>query len=243
MLNVMSKPDIRDWTALPFDGRNHLDGIDDGVKGLKIAYSPTLGHVNFVHPDIAKRVDAAAKAFEELGAVVEQVDPDLVDAESVFETHWFASAAAAGKTVPIEKQFMLDRGLRDIMDRGRRITAADYIDAASQRARIGERMQTFFQDYDLLLTPGQPMPAFTAGIEFPEGYGFTHWHQWTPFTYPFNLTQQPAAAVPCGFTADGLPAGLQLVGPLFQDALVLRAARAYENLNPFQMPVVPIQGE
>jgi aspartyl-tRNA(Asn)/glutamyl-tRNA(Gln) amidotransferase subunit A len=243
MLNVMSKPDIRDWTALPFDGRNHLDGIEDGVKGLKIAYSPTLGHVNFVHPDIAKRVDAAAKAFEELGAVVEQVDPDLVDAESVFETHWFASAAAAGKTVPIEKQFMLDRGLRDIMDRGRRIAAADYIEAASQRARIGERMQAFFQDYDLLLTPGQPMPAFTAGIEFPEGYGFTQWHQWTPFTYPFNLTQQPAAAVPCGFTADGLPAGLQLVGPLFQDTLVLRAARAYENLNPFQMPVVPIQGK
>ena len=104
-------------------------------------------------------------------------------------------------------------------------------------------MQAFFQDYDLLLTPGQPLPAFAAGIEFPEGYGFTRWHQWTPFTYPFNLTQQPAAAVPCGFTADGLPAGLQLVGPLFQDALVLRAARAYESLHPFQMPNAPIQGE
>jgi aspartyl-tRNA(Asn)/glutamyl-tRNA(Gln) amidotransferase subunit A len=243
MLNVMSGPDIRDWTALPPDNRNHLDDIEDGVKGLKIAYSPTLGHVKFVHPEIADRVDAAAKAFEELGAVVEQVDPDLADAESVFQIHWFASAAAAAKAVPVEKHFLLDRGLREIMDRGRRVAAADYIDAASQRAGIGERMQAFFQDYDLLLTPGQPLPAFAAGIEFPEGYGFTRWHQWTPFTYPFNLTQQPAAAVPCGFTANGLPAGLQLVGPLFQDALVLRAARAYESLHPFQMPDAPIQGE
>lgn len=243
MLNVMSGPDIRDWTALPPDDANNLDGIENGVKGLRIAFSPTLGHVDFVDPEIAERVAAAAKVFEELGASVEEVDPDLADAEAVFQTHWFASAAAAAKAVPMEKHFLLDRGLREIMDRGRRVAAADYIAAGSERAAIGERMQAFFQNYDLLLTPGQPLPAFTAGIEFPEGYGFTRWHQWTPFTYPFNLTQQPAAAVPCGFTSDGLPAGLQLVGPLFQDALVLRAARAYETQHPFKMPDAPIDGE
>lgn len=242
MLNIMAQPDIRDWTALPPDNVNHLADIEGGVAGLKIAFSLTLGHVEFVDPEIAALVTAAAKAFEELGAVVEEVDPDLADAQAVFQTHWFASAAAAGNTVPMEKHYLLDRGLGEIIERGRRVAASDYIDAASRRAAIGERMQAFFQDYDLLLTPGQPLPAFAAGKEFPDGFGFNRWHQWTPFTYPFNLTQQPAASVPCGFTSEGLPAGLQIVGPLYEDAAVLKAARAYETAHPFQMPDQPITG-
>ena len=242
MLNIMSRPDIRDWTALPPDDTDYLQNIEGGVKGLRIAYSPTLGHVDFVDPEIAVLVGSAAKTFEELGATVTEIDPDLSDAEAVFRTHWFASAAAAGAAVPLEKHYLLDRGLREIIERGRRVAASDYIEAASRRAAIGERMQAFFQDYDLLLTPGQPLPAFAAGIEFPEGLGFSRWHQWTPFTYPFNLTQQPAASVPCGFTSEGMPAGLQIVGPLFADAAVLRAARAYETQHPFKMPDEPKAG-
>ena len=242
MLNVMARPDIRDWTALPADGTNYLEGIEHGVEGLRIAFSLTLGHVKIVNPEIAELVTAAAQSFEKLGATVEEIDPDLTDAESIFRTHWFASAAAAEKSVPVDKRYLLDQGLRKIMERGRNVAAADYIEAASGRAAIGERMQAFFQDYDLLLTPGQPLPAFKAGIEFPDGFGFERWHEWTPFTYPFNLTQQPAANVPCGFTSEGLPAGLQIVGPLFADALVLRAAKAYENIHPFKMPDAPISG-
>ena len=184
----------------------------------------------------------AAKAFEDLGATVVETDPQLADAEAVFQTHWFASAAAAGSAIPMEKHYLLDRGLKEIISRGRNVAASDYIDAASRRAAIGERMEAFFQEYDLLITPGQPLPAFEAGAEFPEGYGFERWHQWTPFTYPFNLTQQPAASVPCGFTADGLPVGLQIVGPRFSDQLVLRAARSYEAVYPFKMPDNPVTG-
>ena len=104
-------------------------------------------------------------------------------------------------------------------------------------------MEAFFQEYDLLITPGQPLPAFEAGVEFPDDYGFERWHQWTPYTYPFNLTQQPAASVPCGFTQDGLPVGLQIIGARFADGLVLKAARAYEADHPFEMPKGPISGD
>lgn len=242
MLNVMAQPDIRDWTALPPDGVDHLAGIEDGVKGLRIAFSLTLGHIDIVAPEIAERVTVAARAFEALGASVEAVDPDLKDAKEVFRVHWFASAAAAHSRIPVAKHYMIDRGFLEIAERGRRIAASDYIEAASRRAAIGERMQAFFQDYDLLLTPGQPLPAFTAGIEYPEGHGFSRWYDWTPFTYPFNLTQQPAASVPCGFAGDGLPAALQIVGSLRADALVLRAARAYEAAHPFRMPDSPVVG-
>ncbi|MEC9185162.1 MAG: amidase, partial [Pseudomonadota bacterium] len=191
MLTIMAQTDIRDWTALPPTNLDYLDNIESGVKGLKIAFSPTLGHVDFVNPEIASSVAEAAKAFEDLGATVVETDPQLADAEAVFQTHWFASAAAAGSAIPMEKHYLLDRGLKEIISRGCNVAASDYIDAASRRAAIGERMEAFFQEYDLLITPGQPLPAFEAGAEFPEGYGFERWHQWTPFTYPFNLTQQP----------------------------------------------------
>ncbi len=94
-------------------------------------------------------------------------------------------------------------------------------------------MTRFHQSWDLLLTPSLPIPAFQVGRFMPEGDDVRDWIGWTPFTYPFNLTQQPAASIPCGFTADGLPVGLQIVGPMRRDDLVLRAARAFEQARPF----------
>ena len=102
----------------------------------------------------------------------------------------------------------------------------------SRRDELGRRMSCFLDEWDLLVTPTMPIPAFEAGRDVPEGWPERGWPSWTPFTFPFNLTQQPAASVPCGFTADGLPIGLQIVGPRHGDALVLRAARAYEAAHP-----------
>ncbi len=100
-------------------------------------------------------------------------------------------------------------------------------------------MSRFHERFDILLTPTLPIPAFDAGSEFPRTGPFARWRDWTPFTYPFNLTQQPAASVPCGFTSDGLPIGLQIVGGRYADAMVLRAARAFESVRPFPMPDAP----
>ncbi|MDX1455779.1 MAG: amidase family protein, partial [Gammaproteobacteria bacterium] len=90
----------------------------------------------------------------------------------------------------------------------------------------------FHAKYDLLLTPSLPIPAFTAGQEVPDGWPHERWPTWTPFTYPFNMTGQPACSVPCGFTQDGLPIGIQLVGARHRDDLVLRAANTYQKANP-----------
>ena len=97
-------------------------------------------------------------------------------------------------------------------------------------------MHGFLRDYDLLLTPSLPVAAFQVGQEVPDRMSKERWVGWTPFSYPFNLSRQPAASVPCGLTSEGLPAGLQIVGPLYGDALVLRAARAFESARPWKLP-------
>ncbi len=235
MLTVITRPDRRNWHPLPPDTADYTNGLDGGIEGLKIAFSPSLGGRR-VDPEIAALVAAAARRFEDLGAQVEAAEPDLAGNEENFRTHWFAGAANLFTRFSPEQQAQMDEGLREIADQGARITLLDYLAATDRRRVLQLNMSLFHQDYDLLLTPTLPIPAFDAGLEFPPDYGDDRWCDWTPFSYPFNLTQQPAASVPCGLTAAGLPAGLQIVGPLYADALVLRAARAFEQAAPWPMP-------
>jgi aspartyl-tRNA(Asn)/glutamyl-tRNA(Gln) amidotransferase subunit A len=117
----------------------------------------------------------------------------------------------------------------------------EYLGANAGRMALGTLLGTFHERYDLLLTPTMPLPAFEVGREVPAGSAARRWTSWTPFTYPFNMTQQPAASVPCGWTSKGLPVGLQVVGPRFADALVLAACAAFEQARPWrdQRPPLP----
>jgi len=239
MLTVLSEPDPRDWYALPPDGRDYRDGLEEGIKGLRIAFSPTLGGVGPVDREVALLVAEAARTFEELGARVEEADPPLAsgaEMADVFSRHWFAGAAAALRAFGPEQRRLMDPGLVEIAELGERISLMDYLDAVKRREAMGVAMNGFHQTWDLLITPTMPLPAFDAGQEAPVTATGERWVDWTPFTYPFNLTRQPAATVPCGFTAAGLPVGLQIVGALYDDARVLRAARAFETARPFSMP-------
>ena len=231
LLDVMAEPDARDWVALPPPTASFLDGLDDGVDGLRIAFSPELGHAT-VDPEVAGAVMRAVVAFAALGATVEHVDPGFEDPRAAFDVLWSAGAAQAVAGLGDPPPETLDPGLVEIAALGRSHTALDYLAAVGTRDRLAIHMSRFHEDWDLLLTPTLPLPAFEAGREVPDGWRDPRWPSWTPFTYPFNLTQQPAASVPCGFTAAGLPIGLQIVGPRYADAMVLRAARAYEAAHP-----------
>jgi aspartyl-tRNA(Asn)/glutamyl-tRNA(Gln) amidotransferase subunit A len=130
--------------------------------------------------------------------------------------------------LPAEKMKLVDPGLVKTFERGAAVTMKEYLQAANARGALGVRMKKFHETYDLLLTPALAVLAFTAGRLAPEDMGDAYWTAWTPFSYPFNLTQQPAMTVGCGFSKSGLPISLQLVGPMHRDDLVLRAAAAYE---------------
>jgi aspartyl-tRNA(Asn)/glutamyl-tRNA(Gln) amidotransferase subunit A len=231
LLDVLSEPDPRDWTALPPPERSFLDGLEDGVRGLRVAFSPDLGYVR-VDPEVAEAVARAAEALAALGAQVERVDPGFADPRDVYEVLWSAGAARLVADLGDVPPEVFDPGFAAVADVGRSHSLHDYLSAVRRRDELGIRMSRFHRDWDLLVTPATPIPAFAAGRDVPEGWPDPGWASWTPFTYPFNLTQQPAASVPCAFTAAGLPVGLQIVGPRHGDALVLRAARAYEAAHP-----------
>lgn len=235
MLTVISRPDARDWFSLPFDDVDYRDGLEDGVAGLRIAFSPALGYAE-VDAEIAALVESAVKAFEKLGAKVEGAEPGFDDPADIFRPHWYAGAAYSARKYTEAQQKLLDPGLREIIDQGHKLSLIDYMDAVDKRAALGMRMKAFHETYDLLLTPTMPIPAFDAGMELPPASDAERWMSWTPFSYPFNLTQQPAATAPCSFTKAGLPAGLQIVGRMHDDRTVLRAARAFERERPFEMP-------
>ena len=228
MMNVIAQPDARDWHALPYDGTDYTAKLGKGVKGLKIAFSPTLGYVD-VDPEIARLVKDAVKVLEELGATVEEIDPGFEDPALCFRTLWWAGARALLGKLPADRKKLLDPALADVVAQAKSISLDDYQDAVKERGLLGSRMRQFMERYDLLVTPALPIPAFAAGKLSPADDKTGKWVSWTPFSYPFNLTQQPAASVPCGFTAKGLPAGLQLVGRMFDDRTVLRTAYAYEQ--------------
>jgi len=237
MMNVITLPDARDWHALPHDARDYRVGLDHGVKGLRVAWSADLGYAK-VDPEVKRIVEKAVATFAALGAHVEAKDPGFEDCGPLFAAHWFPGAAAIVRGIPAAKRKLVDPGLLETARAGEKYAAADLFAAAAQRGALGVQMNRFHETYDLLLTPTLPLAAFEAGREVADVLRQKRWTDWSPFSVPFNLTQQPAASIPCGFTRRGLPVGLQIVGPKHADALVLRAARAFEAVHPIALPDV-----
>jgi len=238
MMNVLKQPDARDWTSLPPDASDYTVGLDDGVRGLRIAYSPTLGYVRNVHPEIAAAVDAAVRQLQALGAHVEQVDPGFVDPLDITTGLWFLGAHTVWQGLSAEQQAVADPDFRAEAEWGAQLSALQIQQLNQRRGVLGSHMRQFMQRFDLLVTPAVSIPAFEARAAGSVPMDPVSMLGWTPFSYPFNLTQQPAITVPCGVTQAGLPMGLQIVGPMFGDALVLRAARAYESVMPVARPVL-----
>lgn len=230
MLSVLSEPDARDCFSLPSEACDFEVGLGDGVAGLRIGFSADLGGAR-VDSEIASLVAAAAAVFETLGARVEAVDLSARETGAIFKTLWYVGARRVVQSFTAEQQERLDPGLRVIAEEGGGYDLTAYLDAVGARTAFGMRMNAFHENYDLLLTPTMPTPAFAAGRDQPIGPNGEEWVDWSPFTYPFNLTGQPALSIPCGVTTTGLPVGLQIVGRNFDEAGVLRAARAYEAVG------------
>lgn len=233
MMNVITRPDPRDPFAVPPDGVDYLDKLDAGVKGLRIAFSPDLGYAQ-VDPDVAAAIASCAETFTSLGARVEPRDPGFANPHDAMLALWQSASARTMSLYPKEVQPLADPGfIKDAVD-GARYSAQDYLGAESVRAGLTTHMNRFFTEWDLLILPTMPTGALpTPGDLRP---GDAHWIDWSPFTYPFNMSRHPAASMPCGLTRAGLPIGLQIVGPMFHDARVLQAARAFESVRPFARP-------
>jgi aspartyl-tRNA(Asn)/glutamyl-tRNA(Gln) amidotransferase subunit A len=228
-LSVIARPDLRDWESAsdpPPAFHRHLDA---DPRAWRIAWSPSLGYAR-VAPEVAAITASAAQTFAELGARVETVEHVLDDPWPTLDRLKRGLTAYAFRHVRDDQFALMDPMLVEEIRASRSATVIEHFDAQMERAAIARTMLAFHRDYDLLLTPTAVVPPFAVGRNTPDGY---EGRSWCGLLYPFNLTRQPAASVPCGFTADGLPVGLQIVGRPNADLVVLQAARAFETARPW----------
>ena len=245
MLGVMAGADPRDphsWSP-PCDYLAPLQEPEQPAQPVRAAWSPDLGTAT-VDPEVARLTAAAAQRFGELGYEVDEASPDVADPWGLINVLWCVGEAGVHGARYPEVRDQLDPGLAAIIDTAHSYRAMDVAEALRARLDYYHRMRTFMERYELLLTPTMPLPAFAVGLDKPDRIGGTALDaglSWTPFTYPFNLTGQPAATVPCGFTGDGLPVGLQIVGRRHADSAVLAAAAAFEAAHPWAHHRPPLE--
>jgi len=234
MLEVMAGPHPFDYTTLEAGPANYLARLREGIKDARIAYSPDLGHAR-VDPAVAALVKAAVKRFGELGATVEEVVPPWgKDGPELARFFWSAHMTRLQHYLPEWEQRM-DPGLVACIKASRNVSVADYQLARERKMAYVAAINRWFEDWDFLLTPAVSVAAFPAEKLMPDHWPQHDWDwlSWAEFSYPFNMSWNPAASVPCGFTPDGLPVGLQIVGRRFDDLGVLQAAASFEQVQPW----------
>lgn len=234
LMNVtagLSQMDRWSWSS----GIDYLASLrPDAVRGLRIAWSPDLGYAP-VEPEIVTIAETAARALTEAGATIEEANPGLPDPWDMVDIIWSCGMAGLHKDNLHEIRDLIDPGRLEVIESASRFSGTDLANAQIRRNAYYDGVQRFFRNYDLLLTPTLPCEAYPVGQTKPDSIAGhdTTYLGWTAFTYPFNLTGSPAATLPAGFTANGLPVGLQIVGRRGADALVLSASAAFEQLRPW----------
>jgi len=241
MLQASAGPDERDQHSLPAERVDYVKALRGGVKGLRVAWSGDLGFSEAVHPEVRAVCAGAARAFREIGCRLEEVAPRWPSPKDCWE-QIFCGGIATRMTPYLPRRGEIDPGLVRIIEATLGNPPTRYVQAWFDRLAWAEHPRRLFEKYDLLVTPTIACPPFEVGLDNPTEIAGTPItpYGWIPFTFPFNLTGHPAASVPAGFTRDGLPIGLQIVGRRFDDAGVLRAAAAFERCRPWIAERPPI---
>jgi aspartyl-tRNA(Asn)/glutamyl-tRNA(Gln) amidotransferase subunit A len=228
MLDAMKGPDSRDWYSLPDDGIAYRDRAREGsLKGKRVALSPTLGYAEPA-PAVREAVERAGKVFADMGAIVEPADPFCESPIDTFQTLALAGFWALIRAMTPEQVAVMDPGLVAACRSGEAVTQEQLVAALGKRAALGATLRQFFDRYDILLSPTMPIPAAYADPRDDGQPNPNNYRDWLTYTWVFNLTRNPSASIPCGM-ADGLPLGLMVTGPLYDDLGVLQACRAYEQ--------------
>lgn len=230
-LDVLQGPDERDPQSLPDSGVSYLRTLGDLPKGLRCVLAPTL-FGRAVAPGVASVIaNAFAEVREHLPVEVVDGAVDWPDPIDIFDSLWVARGALYG-AMKKEDRDRLDVGLARMIERAPAIRLEDHLRTLQARAAFNRKVAEAFRDFDLLLLPMVPVEPFAAEADGPDDMDQTvpvPWARWTPFSYPFNLTGQPAAAIPCGWSPSGLPVGLQVIGRRFEDDTMLQFCAAWEK--------------
>jgi aspartyl-tRNA(Asn)/glutamyl-tRNA(Gln) amidotransferase subunit A len=235
MLDVISRPDPRDPYAWPVLFAAP-ETFDPDLRDLTIAFSARLGcTAPLVSPEVDHLISGVVPLLADAGAAVSCAAPAWpIDPIVPFRVFWETACYASVEATRLEKRGLLDPLILRVGASGACISLAVYMKAMEQRMAIAAVSKIFFDRYDLLVGPVMPVPAYALDRDVPEGFADEDW-SWCPYTYPWNMTGQPAASVPIGFTEGGLPVGVQIVGRMGGEADILRAARAIELRRPLHL--------
>ncbi|HEX2172339.1 MAG TPA: amidase family protein [Dehalococcoidia bacterium] len=238
LLQAMAGPDPRDPLTIDAPPEDYLAACDGDLKGLRVVWSPDLGYAA-VEPEVRSAAEAAARRFTDLGCTVEEPVLGWPDPHDFHQIIYEANVAARQIDRAAERPDWIEPTLMRIIVNTNRISAVQYAQALVARTTYWEAIRPLFATYDLLLTPQMPVGAWSVepgpdeGVRAIADRPTRSMFDRLPFTYPFNLTGQPAATVPCGSTSEGLPIGLQIVGRWHADTTVLRAAAGFEAMRPW----------
>ncbi len=242
MMNVCAGPDSRDSFSLPAERVDYVKALKGSLKGLRVAWVPDPGYAKLVDPEVVAVCARASKRFRELGCRVEEVNPRWPSPRQPWKAIFCGGVAARLAPYLAERRADIDAGLAALIDETLAWGPTTYAQAWFERMAWWEHPRRLFETYDFMLTPTVACPPFKIGLDNPNEIAGrpAEPYEWIPFTYPFNMTGQPACSVPAGFTADKLPVGLQIVGRRFDDVTVLRAAHAFEGAQPWQQLTPPL---
>lgn len=236
MLGVMAGPHSWDHTSLESAPADYAGKLGEGIAGLRVAYSPDLGHAR-VDPEVHDCVAKAVQVFTELGCQVEQVEPAFgPEGPALGRFFWCAHEQVLAKHLDTEKEAKMDPGLVACIREGFGVSVEEYVNRRAEKYLYVGKINQFLSEWDLLITPSVSVAAFPADRLQPCHWDEHPWDwlQWAEFSYPFNFSASPAASVPCGFTKNGLPVGMQIVSRRFNDLGVLQAAAAFEQASPWE---------
>ncbi len=231
LLSVMAGPDSRDPGCAPSDPSVFRGALERSFRGTRIAWCPDLGGLP-VDAAVRMVLDGQRKTFEMLGCIVEDACPDLSDAESIFLTiRRFRSAAVYGPLLAQFRDLLKPEAVGEI-ESGLALTGGDVARAMTEHGQLLERVRRFQEKYDFIVSVVNQVPPFDAALDWPraiDGVKMEHYIAWMKSAYWITVTFRPAISVPAGFTPEGLPVGLQIVGRLRDDFGVLQLAHAVEQ--------------
>jgi len=237
MLSVIAGQDDRSPISFPVETERFLSAVKrPKIKGLKVAWSPNL-KVSPVDPEVHKLVAAAARRFTQLGCIVEQTEPDFAGVQQIIHTTRAARMVALHGEKLEKYRDRMNPNLVWNIEQGFPLSAKEIGEAEKERTALYHRVRDFFGKYDLLLTPTVAVPPFPQEMIYPKeinGQPMKNYQEWLYLTYAITMTGLPAISIPCGFTSERLPVGLQIVGRRLAETTVLKAAAAYEAMTPWK---------
>jgi Asp-tRNA(Asn)/Glu-tRNA(Gln) amidotransferase A subunit family amidase len=232
LLTAVSGFDARDPASVAAEVPDYLGACEQSPKGLRIAWSPTLGYARPTR-EVAEIADRAVRVFGELGCRVDLVEKVFDDPIDLWMAEFYAGVGTRLKKTLREQREIVDPAVAAVLDKALDQTIDEYYGRVFARYEFRERVRQFFEQFDLLMTPTLPVAAFDLGRDVPPELEGANIVSWVSYTYPINLCGLPAASVPCGFTQDGLPVGLHIVAGALRETDILRAAAAFEAARPW----------